>query len=153
MRQRRADCARAHACTCPAVICPVKAARALTQGLEAGERVLQDKDGRGLSKKDTIRLLKAFAASQDVDPTRVTGHSLRTTGAQQLAEAGLSSEQIKLFGRWASSANMLKYARDAHIRPGIIAEALKKRQRSPAPPKERARKRWCTFRGSLNAGG
>ena len=55
-----AGCTCAHACTCPAVICPVKAARALTQGLEAGERVLQDKDGRGLSKKDTIRLLKSF---------------------------------------------------------------------------------------------
>ena len=148
-----AGCTRAHACTCPVAICPVKAARALTQGLEAGERALQDKEGRGLSKKDTIRLLKAYAASQGVHTKRITGHSLRTTGTQQLAEAGLSSEQIRLFGRWASSTNMLKYARDAHIRPGIIAEALKKRQRSLASPKERARKRWSTFRGSLNAGG
>ena len=146
-------CMRAHACTCPAAICPVKAARALTEGLSEEDRVLQDREGRGLSKRDTVRLLKAFAASQKAVTSRITGHSLRATGAQQLAEAGLSSEQIRLFGRWGSSANMIKYARDALIRPGLIADALKKRQRSPAPPKERARKRWCTFKYSLNAGG
>ena len=146
-------CMRAHACTCPATICPVKAARALTEGLSEDDRVLQDKQGRGLSKRDTVRLLKAFAASQKADTTRITGHSLRTTGAQHLAEAGLSSEQIRLFGRWASSANMLKYARDAHIRPGLIADALKKRHCPTAAPSGRARKRWCTFRSSLNAGG
>ena len=146
-------CMRAHACTCPAAVCPVKAARALTKGLKENDRVLRDKEGRGLNKRDTVRLLKAFAESQEVDTTRITGHSLRTTGAQQLAEAGLSSDQIRLFGRWASSANMLKYARDAHIRPSVIAEALRKRQRSPAPPKVRARKRWGTLRGSLNASG
>ena len=146
-------CMRAHACTCPAAICPVKAAKALTQGLKEEDRVLQDKEGRSLSKQNTVRLLKAFAASRNRDTTRITGHSLRTTGAQQFAEAGLSSEQISSFGRWECSANMLKYARDAHIRPDIIADALRKRQRSQAPPKERARKRWCTFRSSLNAGG
>ena len=149
-----AGCTRTHACTCPLAGCPVKAARALAQGREAGERVLQNKDGRGLNKKDTVRLLKAFAVSLDHDPARIAGHSLRTTSAQQLAEAGISTEQIKVFGRWASSANMIKYARDAHIRPSVIADAFKKRQRlAPAPPKEHARKRWCTSRSGPSASG
>ena len=68
-----AGCTRVHACTCPSDICPVKAARALTRRKADDDLVLQSKDGRGLNKKDTVRLLKAFAVSQDHDPTRVTG--------------------------------------------------------------------------------
>ena len=119
-----AGCTREHACICPSGICPVKAARALTHGKAADELVLQNKGGSGLSKRATVRLLKAFASSQDCDTARVTGHSMRTSGAQHLADAGLSTEQIKMFGRWGSTSNMAKYTREAHIRPGVIADAL-----------------------------
>ena len=45
---------------------------------------------------------------------RVTGHSLRTTGAQGLARAGVSLWAIQLVGRWGSDV-VKSYVRDAHV--------------------------------------
>ena len=43
----------------------------------------------------------------------LTGTSLRVTGAQRMAKAGLTPEQIKTFGRWGSSKQMAKYTRES----------------------------------------
>ena len=45
---------------------------------------------------------------------RVSGHSLRATGAQGLAKAGLELWAIQLLGRWGSDA-IKSYVRDAHL--------------------------------------
>ena len=42
----------------------------------------------------------------------VTGHSMRVTGAQRLALAGISEVRISTFGRWASRAFQL-YVRES----------------------------------------
>ena len=49
-----------------------------------------------------------------VDNERVTGHSMRATGAQFLARAGLDTYTVQLLGRWGSSA-VERYVREAVI--------------------------------------
>ena len=49
-----------------------------------------------------------------LDNERVTGHSMRATGAQFLARAGLDTYTVQLLGRWGSSA-VERYVREAVI--------------------------------------
>ena len=86
-------CKRKLACMCPSAICPAAAAKALVKGKCLGDHFLQDSRGEVMSKQDTVRLLKAFAAHANVDTERITGPSMMTTGA------GLSTTQIKALRR------------------------------------------------------
>ena len=71
-----------------------------------------------------VAAIKRFAAHLGLTSGRFTGHTLRTTGAQQLAKEGWSDAKITVFGRWASK-HMLTYAREALIEPlGIRSGAL-----------------------------
>ena len=69
-----------------------------------------DSAGKPVSKEamtDTIRhaalLLGVPLASPDLSE-HVTGHSLRATGAQGFASAGLDEWSIQFLGRWGSKA-------------------------------------------------
>ena len=55
----------------------------------------------------------ACAAGGEVG-ARITGHSPRVTGAQLMAQAGISEWRIQVFGRWGSAA-ILGYLRDSLI--------------------------------------
>ena len=75
-----------------------------------------------------VKALKRFGRHLGLeDVSRITGHSMRTTGAQQLALAGFSTEQIKAFGRWKGSEQMPKYARET-----VIAETAMKQTMNSA---------------------
>ena len=146
-------CTRTHDCICPATSCPVQAARGLAEARTAGEALLQNEEGNGLSKSATVCLLKSFAVAHGHDATRITGHSMRVTGAQLLATAGLSTEQIRIFGRWGSVASMAKYTREAHILPEAIAKALAARHGRQSTARAPAAKRWCKLRTDRSSSG
>ena len=74
------------------------------------------KDGFTQTIVKAAQLLEMPTAS-DLDNVRVTGHSMRPTGAQFLARAGLDTYTVQLLGRWGSST-VENYVRDA-----VISEA------------------------------
>ena len=105
---------RQHGCACPSVLCPVKALRALVlaaQGEGPEAALVKDRKGEQPTKAATCREIARWAKHVNAPSGNYTGHSLRTTGAQRLALAGLSEKKIKFFGRWASDA-MLRYVRE-----------------------------------------
>jgi hypothetical protein len=77
-----------------------------------------DERGRICSKDAIARTIEEAARHLDVPvKTRdgsITGHTLRVTGAQGFAAAGLDIWAIQLLGRWGSSA-VLGYVREAHL--------------------------------------
>ena len=84
--------------------------------------VMQGTQGGALSKPATVQRIKAFAAHLE----GLTGHSMQTIGAQRMAAAGLSTEQINAFGRWRNSAQMVKYVREALIGAGRITNTMRR---------------------------
>ncbi len=105
---------RRHGCACPSILCPVRAVRTLLRDAAArnamdGPLVLS-RDGRGATKQHVEREIKGFARHLGASG-HFTGHSLRVTGAQRLAMAGVSEDKIRTFGRWTGHT-MLRYVRD-----------------------------------------
>lgn len=73
--------------------------------------------------------------------------------------AGLDIEQVKLFGRWRSTAQCLRYLRDTAINTRLIEKYLKNKEGPTATrvqqanaeneastPKPRSSKRWSELR-------
>ena len=116
--------ARAMHCICPGQACPVKAAKVLAAGKGPGEFLVLKTDKTQASKDNVITVLKEYGAHLGDAAQRITGHSMRVTGAQRMAGAGIQPEVIKAFGRWGSSQQMAKYAREALANPGVIASAM-----------------------------
>ena len=129
---------RSHACLCtgtPRPACPVHAAwdqRLILQHRFGGSYVqgqpprdlpmFPDTAGKATTKKaftETIRWAASFLrvplTSRD-GTQRVSGHSLRPTGAQGLARLGLDVWAIQLLGRWGSGA-VMEYVRDSAASP------------------------------------
>ena len=71
------------------------------------------KDQMAKTVVEAARRLQVPLASPD-GSARVTGHSLRVSGAQGLAKAGIDTWAIQLLGRWGSAA-VLGYIQDAHL--------------------------------------
>jgi hypothetical protein len=157
-------CSRTHGCTCagvPARGCPVHALwdqlvlltrRFPARWSEAGGfdwdlPLFPDVTGRPVSKEamaETIRhaalLLQVPLESPD-HTEQVTGHSLRATGAQGFAKAGLDEVSIQLLGRWGSKA-VRGYTREAALeRSSAWAKAVGStfgHQQGTRPPALRA---------------
>jgi hypothetical protein len=130
-------CARTHGCTCVGGLsgrCPVHALWdqllvlkrrfpaewSSTTGFSWSLPLFPDSTGKAVSKEamtETIRhaalLLGVPLASPDLTE-QVTGHSLRATGAQGFASAGLDEWSIQLLGRWGSKA-IRGYTREAAL--------------------------------------
>ena len=89
--------------------------------------------GKTASKKHFVKTIVQCAARsgqtlQNPDGTlRVTGHSLRATGAQMLARLGFGMLDIQLIGRWGSDA-LLTYVRGAAV--GVAAARARAAQLS-----------------------
>ena len=126
--QRAAGVSRAHGCSCsgtPMPACPAHAAWAHVSMLrrrfgDVGPDFpfFPDSGGRTCCKDAVAATLVEAARMLEV-PTvtatgRITGHSLRVTGAQGLAAAGLDLWAIQLLGRWGSLA-IKSYVREAHL--------------------------------------
>ena len=130
--------ARTHGCACspgrpPSPACPVHALwsqmlllqRAFPQRWRDAKPdwdlpLFPDAAGNPCSKQAVVATILTAAdhlgiarASPD-NTERVSGHSLRATGAQGLARAGLDVWRIQLLGRWGSDA-VLGYIREAHL--------------------------------------
>ena len=106
---------RSHGCCCPSPLCPVAALRRLHDARLPGQHLVQTKVGTPVSKAALIRAMKSLATSLGHPRAdRITGHTLRTTGAQRMASAGISEEKIRMFGRWRSD-EMLAYVRETLI--------------------------------------
>ncbi len=114
-------------CCCPNVLCPTAAARRLLRsaaGLASTDYLVRTLDGMPATKAEVIREVKAVGRLLGVSKG-ISGHSLRVTGAQRLALAGVAVPRITLFGRWAGRA-MIVYAREALLgaRGGGLAEQV-----------------------------
>ena len=140
-------------CTCPARECPVKAVKALAADKHSQSHLVTTWDGGAVHKQVFVEALQEYARELGMAQVElITGHSMRVTGAQNLLAAGLELERIKLFGRWKSTAQMLKYLRDIAINEEILSRVLNKARASVAvetPVKAckgpRAKTRWRRF--------
>ena len=76
--------------------------------------------GTPASKAGFANTIRRAAQLQDIQLTsedgleRISGHSLRATGAQGMATLGLDTYAVQLLGRWGSGV-VLKYVRAAAI--------------------------------------
>ena len=130
---------RTHACVCdggaPAPDCPVHAVLdqlLILRGLFPGRfaagaadfdlPLFPDAAGRTVSKyRMTATIVKAatLLGVPLEGPTggcRISGHTLRVTGAQGLTRIGLDIWAVQLLGRWGSSA-VFEYVRDSAVSP------------------------------------
>jgi len=126
---------RSHACLCqegaPRVDCPVHALwdqlwllRRSFPARFSGDRphvdlpLFPDWKGAAVSKQSVVTTLLSAARRLDVPwvsvdgSTRISGHTLRPTGAQGLTRLGLDLWAVQLLGRWGSHA-VQQYIRDA----------------------------------------
>ena len=71
------------------------------------------KDAMTATIVEAAKMLEIAVASPD-GSGRVSGHSLRASGAQGLARLGVDTWAIQLLGRWGSSS-VLEYVRDAPL--------------------------------------
>ena len=131
--------ARAHPCLCgvgvPRPDCPVHALwdqllvlRRSFPALHVAGRpspslpLFPTLQGTAISKQNFVKTVLEGARrtgqqQQNADATlRLSGHSLRATGAQHLARLGADLLSIQLLGRWGSTA-VLSYVRDAAVGP------------------------------------
>ncbi len=114
-------------CCCPSALCPTAAVRRLmrtTTGLSGTEYVVRTLEGHPATKAEVVREVKHVGRLLGVS-AGISGHSLRVTGAQRLALAGVALPRITLFGRWAGKS-MITYAREALLgaRGGGLAERV-----------------------------
>ncbi len=101
-------------CCCPSALCPTAAVRRLmasASGLSASDFVVRSLRGQPATKAEVVREIRHVGKLLGVT-NGISGHSLRVTGAQRLALAGVAVPRITLFGRWASKA-MVTYARES----------------------------------------
>ena len=94
-------------CLCPNPWCPVKAIRNLTERLPKNQQVLRTWSGEPVTKRMFVDALKEYAGltgSEEI--ARITGRSMRVTGAQMMRLAGFDVEQVKLLGRWQNTAQL-----------------------------------------------
>jgi len=78
--------------------------------------------GRPVSKESVVQMITVAAATLGVPRAsadgsmRLSGHTLRTTGAQGLTALGLDTWAVQLVGRWGSSV-VAQYTREAAVGP------------------------------------
>lgn len=111
-------------------VCAVRALRAWIDAIggSAGP-LLRSVDrhgniGRRLDGRDVSRIVKMAASRAGIDPTLVSGHSLRAGLATTAALAGKSDRSIMRQGRWSSSAMVDRYVRPADAWRDNAADGL-----------------------------
>ena len=127
--QRAEGVARTHGCCCgsvPRTDCPAHAAWDHASALKArfGDRgpeapLFPNLKGEVCHKETIAKTLEAAADHLGVPKSsstgRISGHTMRVTGAQGLAASGLDLWAIQLLGRWGSAA-VKGYVQDAHLK-------------------------------------
>jgi integrase len=102
--------------------CPVRALRAWIDaaGLKSGPlfRRMGKADqvlGPGLTGQSVALVVKRSAKAAGLDPSRVSGHSLRSGMATSAAQAGAPAHAIRRQGGWRSSAMLARYIRPTEL--------------------------------------
>lgn len=93
--------------------------------------VFQNEDGSALTYTQLSAAIKNLAAAAGLDPSSISGHSMRVGGATSLAMLGVPAHIIKEFGRWRSLAYQIytRMSPDVHesVARSLGKEALFKR--------------------------
>ena len=109
---------RKHLCACPSQICPVAAVKRLAEvaGDKDDDPLVARVGGGACRKSQVVTALRYLAArvAPEIKLETIKGHSMRVTGAQRMARAALSENQIAVYGRWGSAA-IRRYVREACI--------------------------------------
>ena len=111
------------------------------------------RDGTAVSKEALIEAMKEYCRLHGMqDVTRITGHSMRTSGAQRWAAAGIDLEITQLFGRWECARQMMKYVREAALSIKCTKKIARTKRRDVSLPKrtnsKSAVKRWTCLNRS-----
>ena len=85
-------------------------------GKQPHHHLVWAKHGGAVHKEAFISTMEEFSLAHGVeDASRITRHSMRTSGAQRWATEGIELDVIRLFGRWKSLNQMSKYVREAAL--------------------------------------
>ena len=79
--------------------------------------------GEGVTKSRMVDAIVAFAAHGKVVDKHITGHSMRTAGAQWFAARKVSEGRISFFGRWVSR-QVLRYARESLLAHPLVESSV-----------------------------
>ncbi|KAF4738482.1 hypothetical protein FOZ63_033732 [Perkinsus olseni] len=143
---------RSHSCTCAmgnsgAMLCPVHAIELATRwmqdaGYQGGAHLFACGDGRPWTKGDCLKCLRSDLqgiGATDNDKYHWGTHSMRRDGCWLLVGAGLTREEVQVFGRWRSAAvdlyiqeAMIQTYGDTYACRALAAAAVGPRCDSPA---------------------
>ena len=70
---------------------------------------------QGLCTSQVNRILKRLARTAQIDPARISGHSLRVGAAQDLLKKGASLPAIMHRGRWSKTDTVMRYLENAPV--------------------------------------
>jgi integrase len=85
--------------------------------------------GEALAGGDVARILKALAAAAGINPTGVSGHSLRVGTAQDMVAAGEDSQAVMQAGRWKSPAMPARYGERLAAGRNAVARLYERNRR------------------------
>ena len=98
------------------------------------------RDGRHVIRADVADAIKRAATAAGLPPADFSTHSLRIAAAVALADADIPAADIKIAGRWASTA-FLQYIRTTVVRDVRIGGALSRRVAADTVPTTSAPRR------------
>ena len=92
----------------------------------------QNEDGSAVTYSQLSKAIKNLAMASGLDPSSISGHSMRVGGATSLALLGFPAHIIKEFGRWRSLSYQIYTRMSAEVHESVAhslgTEALSKRE-------------------------
>jgi hypothetical protein len=88
---------------------------------------------RPLTDGDIARIFKRRARAAGIDPTLISGHSMRVGAAQDLLAGNFSAAAVMKQGRWKSERMVMRYGENIEAGRGAMAQLLRARRRNNIP--------------------
>ena len=95
---------------------------------EDGGARSQGRYSRPLTDGDIARIFKKRARDADIDPTLISGHSMRVGATQDLLAGNFSAAAVMKQGRWKSERMVMRYGENIEAGRGAMAQWLKQRR-------------------------
>ena len=83
---------------------------------------------RPLTDGDIARIYKRRARAAGIDPTLISGHSMRVGATQDLLAGNFSAAAVMKQGRWKSERMVMRYGENIEAGRGAMAQLLKERR-------------------------